>query len=202
MKPLTVFQIRCPRAQRPRAPLAGAAAGRGRPGHSGGTTTVPVDRLAVATWCWSAPAALDRLDDQTRRDLVEAWVVTSIYESALKDGFGALETYVKNRFQQEAKNLTKPPATTTFQRLQDTNELYQQHLGVELEAAVGAQVWAALLQAAAIRHVLTHNAGVIDAKFLTRVTGWPQRQEERLQVRRADADRFLDVLEQFAAAVL
>jgi hypothetical protein len=156
----------------------------------------------VATWCWSAPAALDRLDDQTRRDLVEAWVVTSIYESALKDGFGALETYVKNRFQQEAKNLTKPPTTTTFQRLQDTNELYQQHLGVELEAAVGAQVWAALLQAAAIRHVLTHNAGVIDAKFLTPVTGWPQRQEERLQVRRADADRFLDVLEQFAAAVL
>jgi hypothetical protein len=103
---------------------------------------------------------------------------------------------------QEAKNVTKPPATTTFQRLQDTNEHYQQHLGVDLEAAVGAQVWAALLQAAAIRHVLTHNAGVIDAKFLTRVTGWPQRQGERLQVRRADADRFLDVLEQFAAAVL
>jgi hypothetical protein len=119
-----------------------------------------------------------------------------------RTAFGALETYLKDRFQQEAKNLTKPPATTTFQRLQDTNEHYQQHLGVDLEAAVGAQVWAALLQAAAIRHVLTHNAGVIDAKFLTRVTGWPQRQGERLQVRRADADRFLDVLEQFAAAVL
>jgi hypothetical protein len=29
-----------------------------------------------------------------------------------------------------------------------------------------------------------------------------QRQGERLQVQRADADRFLDVLEQFAAAVL
>jgi hypothetical protein len=125
-----------------------------------------------------------------------------IYESTFKDGFGALETYLKDRFLQEAKNVTKPPATTTFQRLQDTNELYKQHLGVDLEAAVGAHVWAALLQAAAIRHVLTHNAGVIDAKFLTRVTGWPQRQGKRLQVRRADADRFLDVLEQFAAAVL
>jgi hypothetical protein len=73
---------------------------------------------------------------------------------------------------------------------------------VDLEAAVGPQVWAALLQAAAIRHVLTHNAGVIDAKFLTRVTGWPQRRGERLQVRRANADRFLDVLAQFADAVL
>jgi hypothetical protein len=147
-------------------------------------------------------AALDGLDAQRRRDLVEAGVVTSIYESTFKDGFGALETYLKDRFQQEAKSVAKPPATTTFQRLLDTNELYQQHLGVDLEAAVGAQVWAALLQAAAIRHVLTHNAGVIDAKFLTRVTGWPQRVGERLQVRRADADRFLDVLEQFAAAVL
>jgi hypothetical protein len=147
-------------------------------------------------------AALDGLDAQRRRDLVEAGVVTSIYESTFKDGFGALETYLKDRFQQEAKSVAKPPATTTFQRLLDTNELYQQQLGVDLEAAVGAQVWAALLQAAAIRHVLTHNAGVIDAKFLTRVTGWPQRVGERLQVRRADADRFLDVLEQFAAAVL
>jgi hypothetical protein len=109
-------------------------------------------------------AALDGLDALTRRDLVEAGVVTSIYESTFNDGFGALETYLKDRLQQ-AKNLTKPPATTTFQRLQDTNELYQQHLGVDLEAAVGPQVWAALLQAAAIRHVLTHDAGVIDAKF-------------------------------------
>jgi len=53
-------------------------------------------------------AALDGLDAQTRRNLVEAGVVTSIYESTFKDGFGALETYLKDRFQQDAKNLTKP----------------------------------------------------------------------------------------------
>jgi hypothetical protein len=147
-------------------------------------------------------AAFDGLDAQTRRELLEAGVVTSTYESTLKDGFGALETYLKNRFQQDAKNVMKPPGTTTFQRLDDTNQLYKQHLGVDLEAAVGPQVWAALLQAAAIRHVLAHNAGVIDAKFLNRVTSWPQRQGERIQVRGADADRFLDALEQFAAAVI
>ena len=65
-------------------------------------------------------AALDGLDAQRRRDLVEAGVVTSIYESTFKDGFGALETYLKDRFQQEAKSVAKPPATTTFQRLLDT----------------------------------------------------------------------------------
>jgi hypothetical protein len=145
--------------------------------------------------------ALDKLDPRTRRDLMEGGVVSATYESTVKDGFGALETYLKDRFQENAKNVTKPPATTTFQRLQDANELYKQHLGVDLEAAVGPQVWAALLQAAAIRHVLTHNAGVIDTKFLTRVSSWPQRQGERLQVRRADADRFLDALEQFASVL-
>ncbi len=62
-------------------------------------------------------AALDGLDAQRRRDLVEAGVVTSICESTFKDGFGALETYLKDRFLQEAKNVTKPPATTIFQRL-------------------------------------------------------------------------------------
>ena len=65
----------------------------------------------------------DGLDAQTRREFLEAGVVTSTYESTLKDGFGALETYLKNRFQQDAKNVTKPQATTTFQRLDDTNEL-------------------------------------------------------------------------------
>ncbi len=82
-------------------------------------------------------AALDGLDAQTRRDLLEAGVVSATYESTFKDGFGALETYLKDRFQQEAKKVTKPPAATTFQRLEDTNELYKQHLGVHLEAAVG-----------------------------------------------------------------
>ena len=46
-------------------------------------------------------AALNGLDAQRRRDLVEAGVVTSIYESTFKDGFGALETYLKDRFLQE-----------------------------------------------------------------------------------------------------
>jgi len=49
--------------------------------------------------------------------------------------------------------------------------------------------------------VLTHNAGVVDGKFLHRIANWPQRQGERIQVRRADADRFLDALEQFAAVL-
>lgn len=56
--------------------------------------------------------------------------------------------------------------------------------------------------AAAIRHVLTHNAGVIDAKFLVLEPGWPQPVGERFQVQRADVDSLLNALKRFAAAVL
>jgi hypothetical protein len=62
------------------------------------------DRLAV----------LDGLDAPTRRDLMEAGVVSATYESTFKDGFGALETYLKGRFQQEAK---KPHEATGHDHL-------------------------------------------------------------------------------------
>jgi hypothetical protein len=69
-------------------------------------------------------AALERLDDDIRRELEEAGVFTINYEGTFKDGFTALETYLKNRFDREATNVTKQPSSTTFQRLDDTNALY------------------------------------------------------------------------------
>lgn len=147
-------------------------------------------------------AALERLDDNTRRDLKEAGVFTANYESTFKDGFTALETYLKNRFQREATNVTKQPSSTTFQRLDETNALYIAHVGVDLRQRAGQPLWDELQQAAAIRHVLVHNSGVIDGKFLDRQPGWPQRLGERIQVRRTDVDSFIDALERFTAAVL
>jgi hypothetical protein len=147
-------------------------------------------------------AALERLDDNTRRDLKEAGVFTANYESTFKDGFTALETYLKNRFQREATNVTKQPSSTTFQRLDETNALYIAHVGVDPRQRAGQPLWDELQQAAAIRHVLVHNSGVIDDKFLDRQPGWPQRLGERIQVRRTDVDSFIDALERFTAAVL
>jgi hypothetical protein len=57
---------------------------------------------------------------------------------------------------------------------------------VDLEAAGGSQVWAALLQAAAIRHVPTHNAGVIDAKFLSVVASLRRYGHDRQQTATSD----------------
>jgi len=147
-------------------------------------------------------AALERLDDDIQRELKEAGVFTINYESTFKDGFTALETYLKNRFDREATNVTKQPSTTTFQRLDDTNALYVAYVGIDLRQRAGQPLWDELQQAAAIRHVLVHNNGVIDDKFLARQPGWPQRLGERIQVRRTDVGSFVDALERFTAAVL
>jgi hypothetical protein len=127
---------------------------------------------------------------------------SATYESSFKDGFGALETYLKNRFLEEAPPLPKPPTSTTFQRLDDTNDLYKTHLGVDLEALAGPDNWTALHRAAAIRHVLTHSAGEIDAKFLQRLPQWHQAEGQRLIVGRAETLAFLDALTRFADAVV
>jgi len=146
-------------------------------------------------------AALDGVDRSTRQRLDEAGVYTVTHESTIKDGFGALETYLKHRFRAEAPG-KQQPQSTTFQRLNDANALYKQHLNLDLEAAAGPEVWAGLLEAAAIRHVLTHNAGTVDEQFLKRMPDWPQGLGQRIQVTRKRVDDFLDVLASFAAAVL
>lgn len=55
--------------------------------------------------------------------------------------------------------------------------------------------------AADLRHVLTHNAGVIDARFLARRPDWPQSEGQRLHVTRSQVDALLNALESFASSV-
>ncbi len=86
--------------------------------------------------------------------------------------------------------------------MDDANALYKQHLGVELEALAGPDTWAALRRAAAIRHVLTHNAGIIDAKFMQRMPNWHQAEGQRLVIDRTETLAFLDALTAFMAAVI
>ena len=145
--------------------------------------------------------AFDQLDPDSHRSLTEAGALAANYESTVKDGFGALETFLKQRFLSEATNLTKPPQSTVFQRLDDANALYVEHLDVDLAALAGVNRWNQLHRSAAIRHVLVHNNGVVDEKFLRRQPDWSQSVGQRIQVGRTEADNFLTALVAFAEAV-
>jgi len=146
-------------------------------------------------------AALDGLPAESKQALADSGVLTANYESTLKDGFSALETYLKARFTADAPSVSVNRMGAVFQRLDDAADLYRDHLGIDLPALLGSEGWAHLLRVAAIRHVLVHNAGIVDAKFLARVPDWPQREGQKVQVSERDARRFLEVLTTLSTAV-
>lgn len=146
-------------------------------------------------------AALDGLPGDHKRALADGGVLTATYESTLKDGFSALETYLKSRFTAHAPTVSLNGKGAVFQRLDHAADLYRDHLGVDLPALAGAEGWTHLARVAAIRHVLVHNAGIVDPKFLNRLPDWPQQVGQKVNVSAHDARRFLEVLTDLAAAL-
>lgn len=146
-------------------------------------------------------AALDALSADHRQALADSGVLTTIYESTLKDGFSALETYLKGRFTTDAPTVSLNRKGAVFQRLDDAADLYHDHLGVDLPALVGFDSWTHLARVAALRHLLVHSAGIVDSKFLNRLPDWPQQVGQKVHINEHDAHRFLEVLADLAAAV-
>jgi hypothetical protein len=72
-----------------------------------------------------------------------------------------------------------------FQRLDDTADLFMTAGYPDVRAAVGPVVWQRLLEVWAARHVFTHNDGLIDAKYLTRVPASRLPVGQRLTVSEA-----------------
>jgi hypothetical protein len=100
----------------------------------------------------------------------------------------ALETYLKATFNDRvagAESLTARRGNI-FQRLDDTNELFRDHLGVDLARALGAD-WGRLRMLYGIRHLLTHNNGVVDDRHLKRFPDFPFALDHRVRVTLADA---------------
>ena len=145
-------------------------------------------------------AALDSLPQEIKRGLAESGVLGANFENTIKDGFGALETFLNARFEAEAPDIPLQGKGNVFQRLDDAAELYRKHLGVNMPALLGTDDWEHLKQVAAIRHVLVHNAGIVDARFRDRLPNWPQQAGQRIQIKKSDADGFITLLEGLAAA--
>jgi hypothetical protein len=73
-------------------------------------------------------AALDVIPTEHKRPLAESGVLTANYESTIKDGFTALETYLKSRFIADAPTVSLVGKGPVFQRLEEAAELYTAHL--------------------------------------------------------------------------
>lgn len=139
---------------------------------------VGVQRAVITT--------LADLSDGQRARLEAAGGLTSIYESAIKDVCAALETLLRDVFHRDVPNpdavlKTAKQTGNVFQRLDDAAVLYRDHLHRDLPAALG-DGWTTLTEGMTVRHVLTHNAGLVDARYLTRVPHATQTVGQRVHV--------------------
>lgn len=125
--------------------------------------------------------------------------LTTIYEGSIKNTVTALEVFFKAVFEERAPNATavlkaEKRSGNVFQRLSDVKDVYHTHLGIDLPHTL-ANHWSTLRDNMAARHVLTHNAGIVDQKYLDQIPTSPFRIGQRIVVNKAQVDALLDAAE-------
>lgn len=153
--------------------------------------------LEAITAAREALAVEDRLGKDERETLRAAGVFERFAVDAIESTVSLFEIFAREQFAQrvpDARQHTKG-RSHIFQRLDDTAALFSDHAGVDLVELAGDERWQRLKRTFARRHVLTHNGGIVDDKFLSQVPDSGLRLGQRLVVRRTDAARALDDLE-------
>ena len=144
-----------------------------------------------------ALAVEDRLGEDERETLRAAGVFERFAVDAIESTVSLFEIFAREQFAQrvpDAQQHTKGKGNI-FQRLDDTAALFAEHADADLVELAGEERWQRLKRTFARRHVLTHNGGIVDEKFLSQMTVSGLRLGQRLVVRRADAAQALDDLE-------
>jgi hypothetical protein len=150
-----------------------------------------------------ALALEDRLGEDERETLRAAGVFERFAVDAIESMVSLFEMFAREQFARRVPNAeqhTKGKGNV-FQRLDDTAKLFADHAGIDVVALAGEERWTRLKGGFARRHVLTHNARIVDQKFLEQVPTAGLKVGQRLVVRRPDAANVLDDLEAFVRAL-
>lgn len=150
-----------------------------------------------------ALAVEDRLGEDERETLRAAGVFERFAVDAIESTVSLFEIFAREQFSRrvpDAQQHTKGKGNV-FQRLDDTSALFAEHADVDLIELAGVEHWQRLKRTFARRHVLTHNGGIVDEKFLNQVPDSRLQLGQRLVVRRADAAQALDDLEAVVRAL-
>lgn len=150
-----------------------------------------------------ALALEDRLTEDERETLRAAGVFERFAVDGIESTVSLFEMFARDQFARRVVDADEHTKTkgNIFQRLDDTGNLFEEHAGIEVVALVGADRWQRLKGAFARRHVLTHNGGIVDAKFLSQAPDADLRLGQRLVVQRNDAAQALDDLEAVVRAL-
>lgn len=135
---------------------------------------------------------LARLDARSQEKLIENALedVVSFWEGYLK----ALYRHaVRRRYDAEMAAQLERQIGTTFQRLQGATERFAKDLGIDLLADVTPNDVALLTRVFNKRHVLSHNLGLADEKFLAQ-TQMAQQVGQEIDVTREETLHALDIV--------
>jgi uncharacterized Zn finger protein (UPF0148 family) len=136
-------------------------------------------------------ARADGLFDKTAADAVKE--VVTLFEVFARDQFAARVP--------EHEEIMRHRGRGVFQRLDDVETLFIEHVGTSLSAHVPEAVWSRLQIVFQQRHVLVHKQGIVDKQYVQRVPHARQQVGQRLVLSRRDAEQALDVLEAVVQSV-
>jgi Zn finger protein HypA/HybF involved in hydrogenase expression len=135
---------------------------------------------------------LMRLDTRSQEKIVENALedVVSFWEGYLK----ALYIHaIRHRYPSDNVEQLERQIGTTFQRVQGANERYARDLGIDLLASISPDDLEVLSRTFNKRHVLTHNLGMVDEKFLAQTHAGQQVGQE-IEVSKRETLQALDIV--------
>lgn len=132
----------------------------------------------------------DKLDSEERETLRAAGVFERAAVDAIESVVGLFEAFAREQFALRVTNADQVTAGkgNVFQRLNDVESLFSQHTSIELVDLAGAERWTRLKVVFAKRHLLTHQQGIVDRKFVNAVPQSGFKVGQRIVVTRSDAE--------------
>jgi len=119
------------------------------------------------------------LDSSAINTLTQEGLLTQIIESALKQSVTVFETYCKNKFVEIklktsvlSKEIILKKVGVSFQNIDRSHELLME-LGFNLEGIFNESELTELKLGFEKRHLLTHNSGIIDSRYISEINGNP-----------------------------
>ena len=140
----------------------------------------------------------DRIEDADQReDLRAAGVFDATARSIVEQFTSHFESLCRHAFTTRVPDaeLLIPAAGNPFQRAEFVESAMREHVGIDLPRELGVDAWARIKLTIAKRHVLIHNGGIVDEKFLKAVPNAPRKVGGRLVIKRTDAEAALNDLE-------
>lgn len=142
------------------------------------------------------------LEDALPDDLREQARAEGVFDKAAADAVievvTLFEVFAREQFAArvpEHEAIVRRHGRGVFQRLDDADNLFAEHVGAPISTQVPDAVWSRLQIVFQQRHLLVHRQGVVDEQYIRRVPSARQQPGQRLVLGRRDAEEAFDALE-------